>query len=270
MPKILVKDVKIYYETLGEGEPICLIMGWGGSSVMWYRQREMLAKSYKVILIDNRGTGRSAKPKYPYKMEMFIDDIKGVLDHLNISKLHLMGCSMGGMISQQFALTYPEMLSSLILCCTSANVKMPGVRNEDPEKLFLMTSVTPENLKEMFSLIFTKKYIDWLFSEEGRDEFNNLIGEMAKYPPTIKGMKNQFSAIQDHDVVNRLGEIKIPTLILVGKNDVLLPPRNSKIIHKNIANSELQILEGGHMFWIEAEKEFNKAVIDFLSKHKIN
>ena len=82
MPKILVKDVKIYYETLGEGEPICLIMGWGGSSVMWYRQREMLAKSYKVILIDNRGTGRSAKPKYPYTMEMFVDDIKGVLDLL--------------------------------------------------------------------------------------------------------------------------------------------------------------------------------------------
>ncbi|MFX0136410.1 MAG: alpha/beta fold hydrolase [Candidatus Hodarchaeota archaeon] len=270
MPKILVKDVKIYYETLGEGEPICLIMGWGGSSVIWYRQREMLAKSYKVILIDNRGTGRSSKPKYPYTMQMFVDDVKAVLDHLNISKLHLMGCSMGGMISQQFALTYPDMLSSLILCCTAASTKMPNVNDVDPEKLFIMTEVTPESLRSMFSLIFTTKYIDWLFSDDGRAEFNKLIIEMAKYPPTMKGMKNQFSAIQDHDVVNRLGEIKIPTLILVGKNDVLLPPRNSKIIHKNIANSELQILEGGHMFWIEAEKEFNKAVIDFLSKHKIN
>ena len=270
MPKILVKDVKIYYEVLGEGEPICLIMGWGGSSVMWYRQREMLSKSYQVILIDNRGIGRSAKPKFPYTMQMFIEDTKAVLDHLNISKLHLVGCSMGGMIAQHFALTYPEMLSSLILCCTTATTKMPNVHGVEPEKLFMMTEVTPESLREMFSLIFTKKYIDWLFSEEGRDEFNKLISEMAKYPPTIKGMKNQFKAIQNHDVLNRLGEIKIPTLILVGKKDVLLPPRNSKILHKNIANSELQILEGGHMFWIEAEKEFNKAVLDFLSKHKIN
>lgn len=270
MPKVNVNDIDIYYEIRGEGEPLCLIMGWGGNSDMWYHQRDLLSKSYQIILMDNRGVGRSSKPDIPYTMKMYVEDIKGILDYLGISKLHFMGCSMGGMIAQHFALTYPEMLSSLILCCTASSMKIPNVSGVNPEQLFALTEVTPENLKNVFSLIFSKKYIDWLFSEEGKEEFKNLIRVMGKYPPTAKGMKNQFNAIKDHDILNRLKNIKIPTLVLVGRQDVLLPPRNSKIITKNIPNSKLYILEGGHMFWIESEIEFAGAVLDFLSMHKIS
>ncbi|NVM56342.1 MAG: alpha/beta hydrolase, partial [Candidatus Helarchaeota archaeon] len=196
-------------------------------------------------------------------------DVKAVLDHLNISKLHLLGCSMGGMIAQHFALTYPDMLNSLILCCTAANMTVPIVSEVNPEQLFVMTEVTLESLRTVLSFIFTKKYIDWLFSDEGREEFNGLIKEMAKYPPTPKGMKYQFSAIREHNTLDRLKDITIPTLILVGKKDILLPARNSKILAKHIPNSELQILEGGHGFWIESEQAFNQSVLDFLRLHKI-
>ena len=91
MPKIKNGDVKIYYDVRGEGEPLFLIMGWGGNSDSWYHQLDILSKSYKLILIDNRGVGRSSKPDYPYKMSMFLEDTKAVLDHLNITKFHLLG-----------------------------------------------------------------------------------------------------------------------------------------------------------------------------------
>ena len=82
-------------------------------------------------------------------------------------------------------------------------------------------------------------------------------------------MNNQWNAIKGHNTLDRLKEIKVPTLILGGKQDVLLPSRNSKILARNISNSELKILQGGHGFWIESEKEFTKVVLDFLSKYKI-
>lgn len=268
MPKVKINDINIYYEIRGEGEPLCLIMGLGGSSIMWYRQRELLSKSYKLILLDNRGVGRSSKSNIPYSMEMLVEDIKGVLDHLNISKLHLMGCSMGGMISQHFAFKYQGMLNSLILCCTTPSIQLQKQSNIKPEDLFIMREVTPESLRKIFSLIFTKRYVDWLFSKQGKEELSNLIAEMSKSPPTMKVMKNQLEAIKNHEVIDRLNEIKIPTLVMVGKDDKLMPPKHSELLAKYLPNAELRILEGGHMFWIEEEKEFAKTVLNFLTNLK--
>ena len=272
MPKIKINDVKIYYDVKGEGEPICLIIGWGASSVMWIDQPELLSKTHKVILIDNRGGGRSSKPDIPYTMKMFVEDIKGVLDHLNITKLHLLGHSMGGMIVQNFALTYPKMLNSLILCCTSPFSMVPNILIRNPVAWFIKTKFTPESIKNLLSAIFTKKYVDFLFQKSFDEEIENyqkLIRVAIKYPPNIRGMNNQFSAIKDHNTLNRLGEIEIPTLIIAGRQDFILPPRHSKILAKYIPNSEFKILEGGHGLYVEAEKEFHETIIDFLNRNKI-
>ncbi|MHA1378608.1 MAG: alpha/beta fold hydrolase [Candidatus Helarchaeota archaeon] len=268
MPKIKNNGVKIYYETRGEGEPLCMIMGWGGASNFWYTQRDILSENYKLILIDNRGVGRSSKPDFPYTMQIFVEDIKAVLDHLEIKKLHLMGCSMGGMIVQHFALTYPEMLKSLILVCTSSNMNIRYSGTIQPERLFSMTNLTPRALMTVMSLFLSKKYIDWLFSDKGRDERNRLMINIGAYVPTMKSMVYQWEAIKDHNTTDRLKEIKVPTLIIAGKHDVLLPPRHSKVLNRNITNSEFTILETGHGIWIESEDKFSKIVLDFLKRQK--
>ncbi|MHA1301534.1 MAG: alpha/beta fold hydrolase [Candidatus Helarchaeota archaeon] len=270
MPKVKSNGVKIYYETKGKGEPLCMIMGWGGASNFWYTQRDLLSKHYKLILIDNRGVGRSSKPDIPYTMQMFVEDIKAVLDHLELSKIHLMGCSMGGMIAQHFALTYQDMLESLILVCTSANMNIKYSGAIQPERLFSMTNLTPRGLMTVLSIFLSSDYVRWLFSEEGKEERNKLMINIGSYLPTVKSMTNQWNAIRLHNTFARLGEIKVPTLILGGKQDVLLPPRHSRVLNKFIPNSELKILQGGHGFWIENEQKFADIVVNFLKKHKIS
>ena len=99
MPKAEVNDVEVYYETRGEGSPLTLINGWGGSMDSWSpRMLETLATQHLVITMDNRGTGRSGKPDIPYTMDMMAADTAGLLDAIGVEKSHVMGFSMGGMV----------------------------------------------------------------------------------------------------------------------------------------------------------------------------
>jgi 3-oxoadipate enol-lactonase len=263
IPKVNINGVKIYYEVKGNGEPLCLLMGWGGSIEMWFHQVQLLSKNYELILIDNRGTGRSSKPNISYTMKMFVEDVKAVLDELHVSKLHLLGCSMGGMIAQHFALEYPNMLQSLIL---------PKGKIENPISWFVLRLFTPVMFRDNLQLIFTGRYLNWLRSKDLKQEYKKLKGlirEIRKYPPTMTAMNNQFDAIYIHDTHDQLKNIKIPTLVMVGREDTLLSPENSKLLAKKISNAKLKVLDGGHAVWIESEMAFAKNVLKFLSKHSM-
>ena len=223
-------------------------------------------------MIDNRGVGRSSTPNMSYTMKMFVEDVKSVLDYLQISKLHLLGCSMGGMIAQHFALTYPEMLKSLILCCTAADGRVPKTEIKTPLSWFILRLFSPIMFSDNLKMIFTPKYLNWLRSKNMKNEYKKIRGllrEIRKNPPTITSMNNQFDAIYKHNTHKELKNIKTPTLIVVGKEDILLRPKNSKLIAKKIPNAELKVLHGGHAVWIESEKEFAKIILAFLRKHKI-
>ena len=93
-----VNGIKICYEIHGEGEPIILVSGWGGSKEGWFVQIGALSRYFEVIVFDNRGSGKSSRPNYPYTMDMYVDDINGLLGFLNIESTHLLGESLGGMI----------------------------------------------------------------------------------------------------------------------------------------------------------------------------
>ena len=107
MPKIKVGDVNLNYDVDGKGDPLLMIMGLGASSAQWDPELvEDLARTFRVITFDNRGTGQSDKPDVPYSIEMFADDAAGMLEHLDIPTAHIFGVSMGGMIAQEFALRH--------------------------------------------------------------------------------------------------------------------------------------------------------------------
>ena len=102
MPELKVGDVNLHYDAYGAGEPLLMIMGLGASSAVWDPGVvQDLAKSFRAITFDNRGTGRSDKPDQPYSIEMFADDAAGVLDEPGIARAHIFGVSMGGMIAQE-------------------------------------------------------------------------------------------------------------------------------------------------------------------------
>ena len=115
-----VNGIKICYEIYGEGKPVVLIHGFGSTKDEWkLAQLGPLSEKFKVIIMDNRGAGKSDRPDEPYLMEMFADDINSLMEHLNIDKAHIIGLSLGGMIAQTFTINYNEKVDKLILINTT-------------------------------------------------------------------------------------------------------------------------------------------------------
>ena len=120
---VINKDVRIHYSVEGKGKiPLVMISGFGGDMNLWKYNVSGLSRLFKIIRIDNRGSGESDKPEYPYRMEMFSSDVKCVLDDLGIKEAYILGASMGGLITQQVYKDYPEVVKGLFLICTIAGI----------------------------------------------------------------------------------------------------------------------------------------------------
>ena len=146
----LVNGVNLCYEIHGDGEIVLLIHGLGTKKEAWIGQTEPLAKYFKIIRFDNRGAGKSDRPDTPYTMEVFADDINGLMDFLDIEKCHIIGWSLGGMIVQNFILKYPQRVNKMVLINTNygtpdesgaeayKNMRLQGLKanREDPVKAF--------------------------------------------------------------------------------------------------------------------------------------
>ena len=271
-----VNGIKICYEIHGEGEPIILVHGWGGSKEDWFIQVKALSKYFKVIIFDNRGAGKSSRPNYPYTMDMYADDINDLLKFLNIEKTHLLGESLGGMIALNFILKYPELVNKFILINS-----WPGFPNEqgpemyskgkiayfqelkkDPLNAFLKSAKASYS-REFFKLMQQnpkKKFFD-LWSVE------DLVNIDLTNPPTPGDNINAANAVKGHNVTDRLHEIKSETLIICGEKDRIATLSVQKKIHEQISNSIFQVIKDArHGVSKERALEVNKAIIDFLQK----
>lgn len=265
MPKVEVADIAIHYETYGQGEPLVLIMGLGGGSSLWWRQVDFFSPEYRVVVYDSRGVGRTDKPDTPYSMDMLVGDAAGLLERLGIASAHIYGVSMGGMVAQELALRYPELVSSLVLgatTCGGGHAAMPS--QETLQKLFGIMTLSPEEaVKVATSVTFSPTFI-----ERHPDKINDWLIKGAESPPSPMGFKRQAEAAAGFDTYDRLPQIRVPTLILAGTADQLIPSDNSRILASRIPNAKLVLFEGaGHGYLWEAEKEANRTVHDFLRKH---
>ncbi len=272
-----VNGTKICYEVKGEGEPILLVHGFGSEKESWNAQFEPLSQHFKVIRFDNRGAGESDRPDQPYLMEMFADDAAALLGHLDIEKANIIGWSLGGMIVQQFAVRYPERIRKIVLMCTLP--KWPGEEKglemyknsqtdgyhrkmEDPKAAFF------EGARQNYSRKFRKKMEEnpnktfhGLFSAQ------DLINISVMHPATPQDIENQAHALSKYDVLDRLSTIKSETLILAAEKDRITPLIMNKMIHEQIPNSELIVMEKvGHGSPREKAPEVNQHIIDFLKE----
>jgi pimeloyl-ACP methyl ester carboxylesterase len=269
MPNAKVGDINIYYEIHGKGEPLVLIYGYAGHSGLWFRQIPVLSKKYRVIAFDNRGMGRSDKPDIPYTVAMMAEDTSGLLDAIDINAAHIFGISMGGMIAQHFALNHPQRVISLILGCTFCG----GVRSLPLRPEALAAFADFGRIKEMSPEQFVRQLIPFLFSrkfiEKNPDIVEKRVAESLEYPTPVHGITRQAEAIMDHDTYELLPRIKLPTLVISGDNDRLIPVENSRILASRIPKAELAVIKGaGHEFFIEDADETNKVVLGFLGRHK--
>jgi len=269
-----VNGISICYEIKGKGKPIILLHGWGASKDSWFVQVGALSKYFKVIIFDNRGAGKSSRPNYPYTMDMYADDIKGLLDFLNIEKTHLLGESLGGMIALNFILKYPERVNKFILINS-----WPGFPNEQGPEMYSQGKIAyREELKKDPLNAFLKsakasysRQFFKMMQENPKKKFFDLwsVEDLIKIdlanPLSPKDNINAANAVKGHNVTDRLHEIKSKTLLICGEKDRIATLSVQRKIHEQIPNSIFKVIKDArHGVSKEKAPEVNKTIINFL------
>jgi pimeloyl-ACP methyl ester carboxylesterase len=264
-----LNGIDLYYEVHGEGEPLLLIMGLAHNSLSWKKSLPELKKHFKVIIFDNRGTGRSSKPDTPFTIDIMAEEAKAVLDGAGVESAHIYGISMGGMIAQRLAIMYPNRVKTLILGCTTPG----GIHQVQPDAEVIMTLISgasiPTTPLEAAWAAVPILYSEY-FIENHRDSISEHIETMIEIPTPPHGFMQQLQACITHDTYEELDKITVPTLILHGDADRLIPFENGKMLAECIKGSELFIVPGaGHLYVIEAPEMIDKKVIDFIKQHSM-
>ncbi|MCJ7509284.1 MAG: alpha/beta hydrolase [Dehalococcoidia bacterium] len=266
MPEVRVNDIQLYYEVHGQGEPLVLIMGLGTNAHGWDLQIPTFSREFRVVAFDNRGCGRSDKPASSYSIRMFADDTVGLMDALGIASAHVYGVSMGGMIAQELALSYPQRVWTLVLGATSCGG--PQAIDGPPENLALMVSISrlgPEEAAEKtLPLLYSGEFID-----QKRQKLIARALAQAELRSPPEAFARQLQAIMRHDAYDRLPQLRCPTLIILGSEDKIIPAENSSILAGRIPGAELVVLpKAGHGYVVERAEESNAIVLDFLRRHR--
>ena len=265
MPFVHVADgTRIHYEVTGRpgATPILMIQGLGASKNAWNLQRIAMATRFRSISLDNRGAGRSDKPTQPFTLEQMADDAIAVLDAAGIETAHVVGASMGGVISQIIAVKYPQRVRSLTLVCTAC-------RNHPWRQELLQSWAHTAEEKGMIEV--GKEAAQWVMSPRS---FRRLVpaftwmGPLAALRPR-HSFVSQIQAILDtrEDLVDELSSITAPTMVIVGNQDILTPRGDSEEIAERIPNAELVVISGAaHGLMMEHSTTFNKILIEFLQR----
>ncbi len=265
MPMVKIGDINMYYEIQGKGDPLILLHALGlDGTTCFFRQIPGLAKEYRVIAIDNRGSGRSDKPSIPYSMDMMAKDAAELLGALDIRKAHIYGISMGGMIAQHMALCYPQLTATLVLAGTNCGGSQSAMG--DPAvlaALFDMQGTPEERSRRLVQCWFSQGFPT--IEPDVVEQF--LTHGVECFPPAHAFMR-QSEAILMHDTYERLPEIGVPALVIGGGGDGLMPVDNSRTLASRIPGAELVTLQGkGHLISVEAPEAVNRVILDFLKRH---
>ena len=258
---------KIRYEIRGHGEPLALIMGFSASGRAWTESfLELIEPRFKLLVIDNRGTGESDQPNRPCTIADMAADVIGVLDHARLDRAQVFGISMGGLIAQELALGYPGRVRRLVLGCTNCGMNHSiQAAPESVAKLMPEPGLSQQEImRRALSVAVSKEFLE----SNGAAFFQRMAAEMMNYPITpMETYAHQFQAISGFDSFERLKTIKPPTLVITGDRDAIVPYQNSEILQREIPGAKLHIVKGaGHMFVWEALAEVADTVGAFLSE----
>jgi len=258
--KVKVNDIDVYYEIHGkEGAPwLTLSHSLACSVRMWDEQIASFKDRFRILAYDTRGHGQSSAPAGDYTLEQLADDLKGLLDHLQISKTHYCGLSMGGMIGQTFALKYPGILQTLVLADTSSRIP-PEVGPVWEERIKVAQTQGMQALVQpTLERWFTAPY------RSAHPETMQRVGKLIADTP-VPGYVGCCRAIPKLNLTDRLKEIKVPIQIIVGADDQGTPVAMSQAIHDNAPGSRLDILpQAAHLSNIEQPQAFDRALAEFL------
>src|SRR5215831_12267579 len=259
MPYVSNQNARIYWDEQGRGEPILLIMGLGYSAHMWHRTRPQLAEHFRTIAFDNRGVGRSDTPAGPYPIALMASDAAAVLDAAEVESTHVFGVSMGGMIAQEFALQYARRVRSPILGCTAPGG--PTAVRSEPEAVQMLKApagLTPDQAAEA-ALPFIYD------AGTPRERIEEDLAIRRPWFPRSESYLAQLQGILAWEAYSRLPGICVPTLVIHGANDRLVPAGNGKLIADHIPGARLVLIpHASHIFPTDQPQIAHDAILNFL------
>lgn len=255
---------RLHYDVTGRhGAPaVLMIQGLGADKHGWDLQRLRLSLSYRVVALDNRGAGRSDKPFGHYSLEQMAEDARCVLDDADVARAHVVGASMGGAISQILAVRHPERVRSLVLACTAC-------RNHEWRRELLQSWATLATERGVAAM--SREAARWVI---GPRSFRRMVPALGWLGPLAMGRTahafvSQVHAIlaADDAVADELAVLRMPTLVMVGNQDILTPRGDSEELTARIPGAELVVISGAaHGFMVEHATTFNSILTDFLGR----
>ena len=265
MPRIRVRDISIYYEIRGEGDPLFYIGGTGGdlrSSPSIFERP--VAKHFRILAYDQRGLGQTDKPDTPYTMGDYAEDANGLLAALGWDRTHVLGVSFGGMVAQELAIRHPTRVKRLVLACTSSG----GAGGSSYPLHELWTLPVRERIARQLEVSDTRRDKQWQAMNHRRWEAM-IATRLAALTASSRefrqerGLLRQLDARKTHDTYDRLPQLTMPVYICGGRYDGNATPDNLRALKRQIPDATLEFFQGGHGFLNEDPAAWT-SVIAFL------
>ncbi|HEV3470879.1 MAG TPA: alpha/beta fold hydrolase [Pyrinomonadaceae bacterium] len=258
--RINVRGIEIAYEEAGRGEPVVLLHGFPFNRTLWREQAAALAERFRVITPDLRGHGESSVAEGPATMEEMAEDVAALLDALGVGRAVVGGLSMGGYVTLAFCRRFPERVRALVLADTRPQGDTEDGRRarEETARRALEEGMEPI-ADSMLPKLLAPATLAGRPDVVGRVRAMILSTKPEGAAAALRGM-----AVR-RDQTDWLGEISVPTLIVVGREDGLTPPSDSETMRAKIKGARLEVIEGaGHVSNVEQPSEFNRALSGFL------
>ncbi len=266
MPFLTVRDLQMYFEIRGKGPHLLVISGTGGDLRRSPSIFEMpIAQHFEILACDQRGLGQTSRPDIPYTMVDYAEDVNALLEAVGWDCCLVMGISFGGMVAQEFALRFPDRVERLVLASTSSG----GAGGASYSLHELADLTVEEYARKIVYLSDTRRDAVWQAANPA--QFQSLLGQTlaglrvgADEPGRQMGARRQLEARALHDTYDRLSNLRMPVYVCGGRYDGIATPANLEAMQKQIPGARLELFEGGHLFFIQDPRAFERIVAFLL------
>ncbi len=265
MSFIRANGLDVHYRITGEGSAtVLLVNGVGDDLECWSMQVDQLvAAGLRVITFDNRGVGRTSQPSGPYSSREMAADTKALADTLGLAPFHLVGVSLGGVIAQEYALSYPDDLSSVVLANTYARPDSYTRAAFDAWGQIAVAAGMPLMMRQQAPWVFSPA-----FFEAQPERLNAIIAEAERSTQPAASFSAQIAALVSHDCADRLGSLRTPALVIAADDDIVIRMSLSHRLFEGLPRGFWAIVPGGHAAFVENPDPWNRAVIEFIDRHR--
>jgi aminoacrylate hydrolase len=263
MPRISIGDGQLYYERHGAGFPVLLVTGLSGYAQFWRDQIPAFERAFEVIVHDHRGIGQSDPPRCGYTLDRLAGDVIGLMDALGLEKAHLVGHSAGGAVAQILAIDHPERLASVVIAASWPKAdayfrRLFGFRKE------ILLKLGPAAYVQANSLLLYPSY----YISRNNEKLRQIEAQTLAIFSSPEIVMSRIDAILAFDRSADLGRIRTPSLVVAAQDDIVTPAYFAEELTRLIPGAEAKFFpQGGHYFTQVMAREFNQAVLPFLTAH---